>query len=116
MPKVPFELFCENCFSSWDVLRKFFSHRRRQEVAVFAGYVRASSQGALRREEEKRTIYTLSLYHRHKKLGDKLLLKKRYKKCLGDLKCSQNAKKNKKSLKVSFKAIFNAHFNSVVSK
>ena len=42
--------------------------------------------------------------------------KKGVKQCLGDLKCSQNTKKNKKTLKVSFKAIFNVHFANLVSK
>ena len=49
-------------------------------------------------------------------LGEKLLLKKGLKQCLGGLKCSQNTKKNKKTLKVSFKAIFNVHFANLVSK
>ena len=38
-------------------------------------------------------------------VGEKLSLKKGLKQChaQGDLKCSQNTKKNKKTLKVSFK-------------
>ena len=53
---------------------------------------------------------------RARHLGEKLLLKKGIKQCLGCLKCSQNAKKNRKTLKVIFKAIFNAHFANLVSK
>ena len=40
------------------VFRKFLSHRQRQEVVVFAGYVRASSRGALRPgEREEKYLY-----------------------------------------------------------
>ena len=82
---------------------------------VSGGIVSMSQMSRIYRRRERRfTSLLFSSLYCHQ--GEKLSLKKRYKQCLGGLKCSQNAKKNKKRQKVSFKAIFKADFINFMSK